>query len=82
MSEKMIHCSAYRALIAELRQMRISRRLRQADVGSLLGLSADWVGKIEQGELRLDMLRLILLCRIYGVQADELVRRFAAGLPK
>ena len=78
---KMIHCDAYRTLIKALRKLRVDRGLRQADVGAKLGLSADWVGKIENGEIRLDILHLVLLCRVYEVKADVLVRSFEEGLP-
>jgi len=78
---KMIYCDAYRTLIDTLRRLREEQGLRQADVGEKLGLSADWVGKVEGGEIRLDLLHLVLLCRLYGAQPDELVRQFAQGLP-
>ena len=82
MFQKMIHCDAYRQMLTDLRRLRAEKHLRQADVGARMGLSADWVGKIECGELRLDILHLVRLCRIYGVSADVLVRRFAEGLPE
>ena len=61
---KMIYCDAYRTLIDTLRRLRAEQGLRQADVGEKLGLSADWVGKVEGGEIRLDLLHLVLLCRL------------------
>jgi transcriptional regulator with XRE-family HTH domain len=82
MHQKVIHCEAYRRLLHELRHLRAQQGLRQVDVGNRLGFSADWVGKIESGELRLDLLQLVRLARVYGVPPDDLVRRFAEGLPE
>jgi transcriptional regulator with XRE-family HTH domain len=78
---KMIYCGAYRTLIANLRALRLERGLKQADVGDRLGMSDDWVGKIEKGEVRLDLLHFVLLCRVYGVKTDELFRRFQEEVP-
>ena len=81
MHVKMIHCKAYRVLLADLRNARVAQGLRQEDVGRKLGLSADWVGKVEAGEIRLDLLHFVRLCRVYGAPADDIIRRFQEEVP-
>jgi len=61
--------------------LRAEQGLRQADAGKKLGLSADWVGKVESGEIRLDLLHLVLLWsapRSAGRRACSAIR---AGVP-
>lgn len=81
MRKKQIHCEEYKRLIAELRVLRVEQGLRQEDVGRKLGCSADWVGKVEAAEIRLDLLHFVLLCRVYNVRPEELICRFEEGLP-
>ena len=79
---KTIYEPAYRALVGRLRQRRVELGLRQDDVGKRLGLSADWISKIENGITRLDLVHLVRLCRVYDVPADDLVRRIQEELPE
>ena len=38
-------------------------------------MSRQWLTKIEQCELRLDLVHLIVMCRVYGLKAHELVQK-------
>jgi len=78
--KKTIHDRAYGALVATLRDSRRCRGLRQEDVARRLGVTRTWVTKIEQRELRLDVIQLVRLCRIYGLSAHRLVRELEEEL--
>jgi transcriptional regulator with XRE-family HTH domain len=79
--EKSFHCTAYRTLITSLRQSRRRLGLGQREVAHRVGVSRTWVQKIEQHELRLDILHLIRMCRALGLDAHELVREMERDLP-
>lgn len=78
---KTIYNSRYRNLVCELKAARIRRGLGQVQVGRLLGRSRSWAGKVERVEVRLDVVQLIDVCRVLGVDAGRLVRRLAKEAP-
>ena len=61
-------------LVASLRATRRRLGLRQEDVARRLGVARTWLTKVEQREIRLDVVQLVRLARVYGVRAHELVR--------
>ena len=73
--KKSIYEPAYRALVATLREARLEKGLRQEDVARQLGVNRTWIAKIEICEIRLDVIQLVSLARIYGLSAHELVRQ-------
>ncbi len=75
---KTIYISAYRNLIARLREQRIRAGLMQSDVGKRLGVARSLIGKIERCEVRLDVVGLVRLARVYRTSARDLI----AGLEK
>jgi transcriptional regulator with XRE-family HTH domain len=72
--KKAIFEPAYQSLIASLRAARHKQGLRQEDVATRLGVTRTWVSKIESHEVRLDVIQLIHLTRVYGLQAHRLVK--------
>lgn len=79
--QKAIYSEAYRDMIQELRQIRERKGLRQEDVGRQLGVTRHWVQKVETCQIRLDVLQLAALCRVYHVDVSSLVRRLVKELP-
>jgi len=77
---KTIYDDAYRSMVAELRRGRDRRSLRQSDVEAMLGVSRQWVQKAETCQIRLDVMQVMHLCRLYGIDAPRLVRRVAEEL--
>lgn len=77
---KTIYDAAYRSMVAELRRGRDRRSLRQSDVAAMLGVSRQWVQKAETCQIRLDVMQVMHLCRLYGIDAPRLVRRVAEEL--
>ena len=59
-----------------LRQLRISKRLRQGDIASQLNEPQSFVSKYKSGERNLDLIELRQICLAIGVTLQELVRRF------
>ena len=59
-----------------LRQLRISKRLRQEDIARRLNEPQSFVSKYESGERSLDLIELRQICLATGVTLQELVRRF------
>ena len=78
--KKTIYEPAYRNLVGKLRQARRRAGLTQAEAGDKLGRSRQWINTTEAGQLRLDVLQVVRLCRVYGLKAHELVRRMEEEL--
>jgi len=72
---KQIHHEGYRRLVDRLQQARIRKGLTQGQAAAGVGKRRSWWGKIEQHELKLDVIHLIAVCRVVGLKADELVRQ-------
>lgn len=58
---------------ARLRELRISRKMTQKDVGDLLGITATQAGDIERGKTTTSMARLYELSQHFNVSADYLL---------
>lgn len=56
---KTIHSRKHKLLLELLRQLRLSRRLRQSDLAKLVGSSQATVSNVERGERRLDVIELM-----------------------
>ncbi len=56
-----------------MRALRRSRRMTQAQLGELLGLSASAVGMYEQGRREPELSVIKKLCQIFSVDADALL---------
>jgi transcriptional regulator with XRE-family HTH domain len=57
----------------KLREYRIAAGLTQRDVGEILGVTYQQVQKIEKGNDRISIDKLIKLRDMYGVTLDEMV---------
>lgn len=53
---KSSHTPEYAALRSELRAARVAARLSQRDLAQRLQLPHSWVGKVESGERRIDLI--------------------------
>jgi transcriptional regulator with XRE-family HTH domain len=70
---KTIYDMEYRDLVAGLRRARKANGLRQQDVGRELGVDRTWVSKIERSEIRLDVMQLVRLAKLYQLDVHDLV---------
>ncbi len=78
---KTIYQADYRRLVDDLRKARVGRKMRQEDVGRRLGVTRHWVAKVEACQTRLDLIQFVRLCRVYRVDASQLVRRLEEDSP-
>jgi transcriptional regulator with XRE-family HTH domain len=63
----------YAVLVKLLRRERERSGLTQRQLAKKLGQSQSYVSKIEQGELRLDVIQLRRLCHLMGTTLAEMV---------
>lgn len=78
---KPVHHPAYRAMIRRLVEARKRRRLTQARVARVFFVHRQWVSKIENFEVCLDVISLLRLCRVYHIRTAELVTWMEKKLP-
>jgi len=71
---KSIHDERYIRMIERLRRARIDADLSQAEVAQAMGWCRSVVSDIETRERRLDLLETYLLCRLYGISLNTLVK--------
>jgi len=69
--EKTIYAAEYRALLEWLRDQRKQRGLTMRDLAKRLNVHHSWVGRVEQGERRLDVMEFARLCDGIGCDAAE-----------
>lgn len=69
--EKTIHSKTYKVVRDWLIKMRHERGLTQRDLADLLDVPHSWVGKIEVGERRLDLVEYIRVCKILKIDPHE-----------
>lgn len=62
------------ALLAWLKEARVSRGLSMRDVAAKLGKPHSYVQKIESGERRLDVVEFVWYCRVLALQPEEGVK--------
>lgn len=73
--EKSQHTAKYRKLVLELKIARIRAGMTQADVTKKLKTYKTYLGKIEAGERKIDVIELAELCRLYRIKVGELLEQ-------
>ena len=68
--EKTIHSDANKAFREWLVKMRHNKKLTQRQLASLLDVPHSWVGKVELGERRLDIIEYVGVCKALGVSPE------------
>lgn len=71
---KTIYSPEYRRLVDSVRAQRRKLKLRQEDVAQRLGVSRNWISKVEIHEKRLDVLEYVELCRALELDPAEGLR--------
>jgi len=69
--KKTIHSTEYRELIQWLRKQRKQHGITMRELGDQVGVIHSWVGKIEQGERRLDLVEYIRVCDALQIDPHE-----------
>jgi transcriptional regulator with XRE-family HTH domain len=68
---KTIHSPEYLSLLKWLRAQRKQQGITMRELGERLGVIHSWVGKIEQGERRLDIVEYLRVCNALQIDAHE-----------
>ena len=69
--KKTLHSKEYKRLVSWLRQQRIAQNLTIRELATKLNVSHSFVGKIEQGERRLDVIEYLTYCSVLGVSPTK-----------
>ena len=81
--EKSVCTADYRVLVELLVETRKSAGMRQVDLAERLGTTQSYVSKVEQGDLRLDVIQLRAVCLALNTGLREFVfeleKRLARG---
>ena len=77
---KSIYSPEFVQLIGWLVQKRKQARLSQRQLAEKIGVIHSLVGKVEQGERRLDVIELIVYCRAMGADPSELIGELQENL--
>jgi transcriptional regulator with XRE-family HTH domain len=68
--------------MAKIVDARNSAGLTQRDLAKKLGKPASFIGKIEAGERRLDLIEFVAIARAIGISEADLLQAVTAELPK
>ena len=69
--QKTIHTPEYSRLIQWLRIQRKAKGLTMRELGKELDVIHSWVGKVEQGERRLDIVEYVRICTALDIDPPE-----------
>ena len=78
--------TAFADLVAAVVDMRKRASLTQRQLAEAVGREQNFIGRIETGQRRVDVVELIQICRACGVDPEveiaSLVRKLSASVPK
>ena len=69
--KKTIHSPEYIELLKWLRTQRKKQGITMRELGEKLDVIHSWIGKIEQGERRLDLVEYLRLCNALQIDPNE-----------
>ena len=71
--KKSIHTQEYREIISKLINSRKNSGLTQIEVADLLNCSQSYISKIENCQIRIDLIQLKVLAELYKTNIQELL---------
>lgn len=71
----------YQRLYATIRQLRLERKLTQAQLGERLEMSQRKVSLFESGDRRIDVIELIRFARAFEIRLGDLLDRAGIEYP-
>lgn len=78
--------AAHRELVAAVIAMRKRAGMTQRELAAAVGREQNYVGRIETGQRRVDLVEFVSLCRACGAdpraEAAELVKKIEGVLPR
>jgi transcriptional regulator with XRE-family HTH domain len=72
---KSIYSKEYNFLTRQLKRARTEAGLNQVEVASLLGKTQSYISKIESGQLRVDVIQLKELAKLYKKDLEYFLKR-------
>ena len=80
-----LHTAAHRELVSAVVALRRAAGLTQRQLAERLGREQNFVGRVETGQRRIDLVEWVMICRACGVEAEAelpaVVRRVASLIP-
>lgn len=73
--EKTLHSKRQEVLVKAIAEQRRAKGLSQAQVAKVLGRHQPFIANIESGERRVDLLELLTIANIIGLDVHALVDR-------
>lgn len=70
---KTLHSKRQELLVTAIAQQRRAKGLSQAQVAKVLGRHQPFIANIESGERRVDMLELLVIAKIIGLDVHALI---------
>ena len=67
---KSIYSNESKYLVKQLRQARKEAGLNQKKVAKLIRVSQSYISKVESGQIRIDVIQLKHLAKVYGKSID------------
>lgn len=80
--EKSIHTREYVLLLRLLKEAREKAGVTQVQLAEKIHETQSTVSKIERGELRLDIVQLRTICKVFGLSLSDFVHRLDHQLAK
>lgn len=77
-----IHDPRYKAFREMLTEIRLSKKLLQADVAEKLGKNQSFVSKYERGERRLDFPEFLEIADVLEININDFIKRYKAVAEK
>lgn len=78
---KSIRSDGLRALGRAVAEIRRERSLTQREFAASIGSSKTFIARIELGTRRIDVVELVVLARLIGVEPADLLERVADATP-
>jgi transcriptional regulator with XRE-family HTH domain len=80
-----MHTAAQQELVGALMAMRKRAGMSQRELAAALGREQSYIGRIETGQRRVDIIELVEICRACGtnpnLEINKLIKRIADSIP-
>lgn len=71
---KSIYSNDYKFLTKQLKSSRLEARLTQKEVADLLGKTQSYISKVEMGQIRIDVIQLKEIAKLYNKNLDYFLK--------
>ena len=71
---KSIYSNDYKFLTKQLKSSRLEAKLTQKEVADLLGKTQSYISKVEMGQIRIDVIQLKEITKLYNKDLDYFLK--------